>query len=127
MYATDFCNGLSLENLDYSVSSFNSGLLNIYAEPCPVRTKSLSVKPRKPWLTDDILKLIQFKQFLYNDYKKGYIPFYIYNNFKNRVCKVTKKAKDRYMRGKFQDCIGNSAKTSQNINVFFHSDANKLI
>ena len=48
----------------------------------------------------------------FQNYKKGYIPFYISNNFKKKVGKT-----------KFQDFMGNLAKTWPNINVFILSDA----
>ena len=122
-YAVDFYGTLDGENLDNCISSFNGSILDIYNEHCPIRTKSVSINARKPWLTPDILRMIKFKQYLFNEYKKNYIPFYIYNNFKNKMCNITKKAKNSYIRGEFQNCMGNTAKTWRNINTFYRNDA----
>ena len=73
-------------NLDEKVSDFSINLYDRYNYSCPIRTKNVTdVNARKPWLTKEIVKLLKFKQFLYRDYKNNYLPYHIFNNFRNKL------------------------------------------
>ena len=65
-------------------------------------SKELSYNSRKSRFNSDLLKSMKFKQYLYNEPKMGYIPFYLHNNFKNKVSKMIKSAKNNNSREKFQ-------------------------
>ena len=87
------------EIISNQASQHTRSILNIYNGNCPILRKSVSAKVRKRCFTDDILHIIKFKQYLFDGYKKNYIPCYIYNHFKNMVCKITEKARTCYVRG----------------------------
>ena len=110
-------------NLDEKVSDFSINLYDRYNRSCPIRTKNVTdVNARKPWLTKEIVKLLKFKQFLYRDYKNNYLPYHIFNNFKNKLTNIIKIAKKNCLKQKFRDCIGNSRKTWQNINSLYRNN-----
>ena len=115
-------NDQNYTNLDDKVTQFSTDLYNIYDTFCPIRNKNFKIKNnRKPWLTKEIINLLNFKQFLYRDYKNNNIPYFVFNNFKNKLTNILKLAKRNYLRKKFRDCIGDSGKTWKNINSLYRN------
>ena len=70
----------------------------------------------KPWLNNDIIKLIRFKHYLYTEYKNSYIPFSHYNAFKKSFSGAIVAIKQNFIGKKIQCSSGNSKKTWENIN-----------
>ena len=74
--------------------SFLESLCKLYSKFCPVRTKNISVKRlTKPWLTGDLTNSINYKHRLFREYKSGFVPFIVYNNYKNQLSSLLKVAK----------------------------------
>ena len=59
----------------------------------------------KPWLNNDIIRLIRFKQYLYNEYKNVYSTFNVYD----RLMRSLKRGIDSVKLS----CIGNKFLASQ--------------
>ena len=108
----------SQENLDlnYELSNFVFEMGCSYDKCCPIRKKSYSiVSTTKPWIDDKIKKVIKFKHFLYNEARSGYIPNYIFLNFKKKLGKLLDRSKSTVFQKKFNDCKS-SKETWKNIN-----------
>ena len=76
----------------------------------------------KTWLNKNIKSLVRFKQFLFQDSKKNYIPNFVYNNFKNKLSRIITTSKKTYLREKFKSCEGDSKKNWSNINSLFRNN-----
>ena len=112
-------------DVDILVDRYSSKIFEIYGKNCPIRQKTIPIKKvTKPWIDSNIMKLIQFKNFLYNSYKSRFIPYFVYNTVKNRLANILKNSKKMYIIRKFESSAGDSGKTWKNINYFFRN--NKL-
>ena len=102
------------ENLefDFKFNLFFDEILSIYKTSCPLRTKSFSgSKLVKPWI-DDFLKIkIKRKHYLFKRYKKGAIPFSVYNTHKLQTERIVKNAERNYYARKYEACRGDSGQT----------------
>ena len=86
---------------NYDVNKKQNGLLkncgNYTIVAALKKTKIVSYKTYiKPWITDDIKSLINQKHVHFKNYKRGIIPYETYNQFKNNVTKLVKKAKTNF-------------------------------
>ena len=82
-----------------------SVVYDIYNSCCPVRSKIVSCNSIKnKWITDKVMRFFRFKQFMYGETKKGYIPFYVYISVRNKVSKLNEKAKELYFKKKLSNC-----------------------
>ena len=54
-------------------------------------------------------------QFFFQDCKKNFIPYFFYNNFKNKLSRNITISKKTHLRDKFKSCEGNSKKYWSNI------------
>ena len=59
----------------------------------------------KPWLNNDIIRLIRFKQYSYNEYKNVYATFNVYDRFMRSLKRGIDSVK--------LSCIGNKFLASQ--------------
>ena len=70
---------------------------------CSIKTKNISENRRtKPLLNNDIIKLIWFKHYLYNEYKNSHIPFKAYDAFKKSLSGAIVAVKQHFVWNKFQ-------------------------
>ena len=89
------------------VDVFIRKLNDAYCRAFPLKTKFLSKKRlEKPWLSREILSLIRQKSEYFKLYKLGIISKQTNNRFKNKVNKITLRAKNSYKLRKFESCWG---------------------
>ena len=111
---------------DETVELVISKINRIYNECCPILSKNLSNnRTTKPWLNGKIIKLIRFKHYLYSEYKKNYIPFGVYDGFRNGLTHAIDNVKRNFIRNTFISCRNNSKKTWMNINKYVKSSNKK--
>ena len=109
---------------DYKVTYFFEKFNEIYDKNCPIRCKNICTGSNKPYINDYMCRVLKFKQFLYVDYRKKYIPHFVYKNFKNRCTKMLKKSKETYIKSKFENST-DSKTTWKNINTFFRNSGSQ--
>ena len=79
-------------NLNEKFENFEKILNSLYCKNFPLKTKYLSSKRlSKPWLTRELLDLIEKKSNYCKLYRMGIISKEVNNSFKNRVCSIVKK------------------------------------
>ena len=82
---------------------FCEKLYDIYGKSFPIVTNTLSEKKiRSPWITRSLFISID-KKILYKEYKRGNIGRLIYNNYRNLLSSVIKKAKEQYYVNLFRE------------------------
>ena len=114
------------EHLDEKFTRFNQGLLCLYFDSCPLRTKTISTKKLlKPWISTSILNMINRKHYLFRRYKCGDIAFSVYRNFNSKLTKSLKSAKRNYFLRKFEHAQSDSGLTWKLINGLIGSKHNK--
>jgi len=122
----------SINNVNDKTSYFLDKLYEIYNSNCPIRTKSVSMKLfEKPWITDKLKKCIDRKYVLFRQFKQKLIRFDVYNDYKNAITSILKKAKKRFYYNKFQQSMKNPQDTWKNINTVMnrskkHSPVNQI-
>ena len=110
-------NVLSSGTLDSFMLNFTQKLNNLYCECFPTKIKYVSQKYfENPWITRDIIKLINYKSLYFNMYRKGVISSDINNAFKNRVNKIIKKSKIHYFENAFNSSKNDIKKTWKHVN-----------
>lgn len=98
----------SYNNCDVSTRTdiFQREFFNIYNRCCPVLCKTLSIKRfNKPWITNDLLSLINRKHDLYRKYREGIVSGNVVNNYNRYVTNMLRKAKLEYFRNKFSNSV----------------------
>ena len=121
---SSYCNQICIDDItsgeayDSMVSNFCESIYGIYNECCPMISKTItSNRHKKPWINSNLIQLVKFKHFLYNDLKNKYIPAYVYKNFKNNVNHAMQHYKDKYIKVKFSTSR-NVKTTWENLNKF---------
>jgi len=115
---------------DFSVNTamkiFIDRVYLIYDKCCPLRSKRMShVRNMKPWITEPLIECIRRKHELFRNYKRGYVTFEYYNNFKDVVTRLLRRAKVKYFTRKFDAVKGDSAATWRIINSLTNRKRNK--
>ena len=115
------CNDYFVSCADRSVDEKCSWLLNrlsgLYCRHCPKKTKNIAMtKLLKPWITNNIKQMANYKHYLFKQYKNNNATFTTYNTYKNNLNRLLKKAKKEYYNKKFNDCKKNNKKTWKIIN-----------
>lgn len=88
-----------------------------YSRACPKKTKTLSVKKLlKPWINNEIRRMVNYKHHLFKEYKSHNIPFEEYNRYKNNLNSKLRKSKRAYYMYKFNNCRNNQKQTWKTIN-----------
>ena len=87
----DLCNCYIVECVNMSVTEkctwFENRLWSLYSRDCPKKSKTISVKKLvRPWITDNIRRMANYKHHLFKLYKNNRIAFQEYNNYKNNLC-----------------------------------------
>ena len=105
-------------NFDENFLLFSSELHKLFDSCCPIRTKVVSNnRLLKPWLTPDVIILIQRKYYLYKRVKQNAIPFSVYRAYCNTLEKKVNKAKVVYLKNKFQTYTNNIRSTWKLTNI----------
>ena len=77
-------------------------MLQIYNACCPIRCKFIHTSSiTKPWLNSNLKSIIKIKHDYFRRYRRGIIPFSIYNSIKNQVTCTLRKAKREFFLMKF--------------------------
>ena len=104
-------------DIDSRFSTLINQIYRCYHETFQIKTKQLGCKRvQNPWLTPGLLNSIDQKHKLYRNYKRGIIPFQLYNNYSNQLKALLKKAKRKYYTNKFGEVNNNSKATWSLIN-----------
>jgi len=115
-------------DLDANVmmDTFINNLYNIYDRCCPIRCKNIS-RGRfiKPWITNQLMTFVNRKYVLFRRYKRGEIPFEIYNTFKNEVTSIMKRSKLKYFSEKFNNSLNDARNTWKLINSLVNGKSSK--
>lgn len=116
------------ENRDanYKCEWFLAELWHSYSTHCKRRSKQISIKKLlKPWINNDMRRMSNYKHHLFKQYKLGTIPFVTYNNYKNNVHNLLKKARKDYYSNKLNDCRTNTKKTWKIVNSILSKPSKK--
>ena len=112
-------------NLDINslVEWFSERLMKIYDKYCPKKTKTVSYKrSAKPWLTKELIQLINYKHRLFKRYKLGIVPFSVYKETNNSVSRAIKRAKSHYFTRKLNETRNDIKQTWRTINYITKQD-----
>ena len=120
-----------LPNLDYTLSPENltvffvdwlNGLLDQYF---PIKTKSISLKRLKsPWISRELLELIDKKHELFKQYKNGVIDKLAYTTYKNLLNYTLKYAKELYFTTSYYAARSDIAKSWKITNNLLNKNKN---
>ena len=135
-------------NCDQKFSMFLQEFYKMCDKCCPIRSKVLSIhRLRKPWLTPDIMAVIQRRHELYKKLRSGTNLYNSYRSICNEVSSRLRRAKQQYKSNKFEymrnnirstwkltnTILGKSKKSCTNISIKFghvlinnESDVSKL-
>ena len=93
-------------------------IYGMYRYYCPKKTIILSLKKLlKPWITDNIRRMVNFKHQLFKQYKNRIIAFETYNNYTYNLQRIMEKAKrDYFVRRLNNNCENNIKKTCKIVN-----------
>ena len=89
--------------------TFQSTINQIYYNSCPLKTKFISNKRLgKPWLSTELLKLIQCKSHYFKLMKSGLIDYEWYKSYKNNLLSSIRRAKKSYYINVFSKSYGSN-------------------
>lgn len=95
-----------------------------YDADCPIRCKNVSLNSvRKPWISKNLQKLIEFKHVLFRSNRRKFIPDYVYNKFKTKLKKTIERHKIEYFRNLFGNSKSNVKSTWNAINKYFRQNS----
>ena len=98
-------------NINEKYESFTRSLMTAYDISHPIINKKVSTKRLdNPWLTKELLSLIDRKHRLFSSVKKGIIPNHIYTHYRNKLDYIIKKEKAKYYSKKISECEGDAKK-----------------
>ena len=109
---------MNKDDANESYEPFQSTLLSIFNDHCPLQTKNVYNKAdREPWITPGVLTCIRAKRRLEKKARSNpdrYLT--IYRSHKNLLTKVTRATRVQYYRTLLEASIGNSKKIWSNNN-----------
>ena len=104
-------------NCETQTNILCNGLYDIYNLSCPIIKKRISLKrASKPWLTQCLLRKIDYKHRLYRELCAGIGNVEHYKKYKNNLTNLLRISKNRYFSQKFSDSLGNSSASWKFIN-----------
>ena len=109
-------------NIESRVNIFHERFYQLYNRHCTLITKQISLKSfMRPWITNDIKRLINRKHFYFRRYKQGLVPFDVYNHLKNLCSRMITKSKVDYFKHKFDSCKGDLKNTWKNLKYLMNT------
>ena len=112
-YFIDNANNSVDDKTEYFLDRINSS----FNEFCPIKIKTVSYKKyTKPWITSDLISLINYKHILFKRYKQLNVPFSTYNDYKNNLCKVLKRRKIEFYNNRFNRIKNDTRENWRTIN-----------
>jgi len=118
-FVDEFSSILDYDNIDIDLAMevFTERFYEIYDHNCPMRCKTMSdCEFRKPWISKQLRDCIVRKHALFRKYKRGSLPFQVYNTYKNVITRILKRAKLRYFSRKFEAASTDVSGTWRTIN-----------
>jgi len=111
MYANSFeihCN----DNVHQLTQNVLNKFQELYNNSCPIRSKCYTLNRKlKPWINKELITCVNYKHFLFRQYKRGLTSFEHYNTYKNFVTRLTRKVRSAYFHNKFKENMGNPRQT----------------
>jgi hypothetical protein len=112
-------------DVNHTADIFCNTLFSIYNECCPIRRKRISFKRlSKPWLSGNLMRLINRKHELFRSFRRGDVSFYEYKTLEKQLTRSLRTAKQQYFQYKFQSCLGNTKNTWRTINSLIKNKIN---
>lgn len=104
-------------NVEVEFERFVTYLTEVLNKYFPVRTKQISCKRIKmPWLTTDVIQLINKKHRLFRALKQGYITQTYFKAYSRLLKLLIDRLKQNYFKSQFNHYKNNQRKTWQTIN-----------
>ena len=98
-------------SVDNRVNIFHERLYELYNKNCKLRMKQISLTSCiRPWITNDIKRLINRKHYYFRRYRQGLIDFDVYNDLKNVCSRSIRQSKVDYFKRIFDACSGDLKK-----------------
>ena len=121
----DFSNILNSDDIDFSINTLDSVILDQYNIHCPIICKKLTRKDReKPWITNSLKSLIFARQAYYRWFRSGIISHECYRGFRNHVTNRLKIAKKNYFHNLLEQARNNMRKIWNILNGLIRPDYN---
>lgn len=95
----------TLDSVDSMVEKFSSLVINIYDKHAPIVTKRINKRHPKPWITQDILKMMSERDSVYRKAKKtgSEQSMAHYRQLRNRVKQTLRNSRLRYINSLFSE------------------------
>jgi hypothetical protein len=111
-----------------TVELIQSELYKIYDRCCPLRVKTISNKSiTKPWISGEIKNMISHKHELFQLFRMGIVQRAVYNQCRNELTLMLRRAKTNYFSAKFAACQNNIRLTWKNLNSIIRPDSQHLL
>ena len=95
----ELCSG---QNADEKCNWFFNHFWELYCRDCPKNRKTIPIKSiLKPWITNQIKRMADYKHYLFKQYKMQNIQFETYNSYENNLNRIIKKSKREYFFSNF--------------------------
>ena len=102
-------------NVNESFNKFQNLVSKLYCECFPLKIKYISInRINKPWLNQDLLRLVKLKSEYHHLYRQGIISKEFNNKFRNFVTSKVRKAENSYYLDNFRN-FGRNMKHSWNM------------
>ena len=102
-------------NVNESFEKYQNLISEIYCECFPLKIKYISInRLSKPWLNQDLLKLVKLKSEYHSLYRRGILSKEFNNKFRNMVTSRIRKAENYYYLNNFRN-FGRNGKHSWNM------------
>lgn len=122
----DFSDIENLDDCSAAMDQLTDVIDDAFKMSCPIKTKNISYKNFiKPWISNEIVKLIKKRQNYYILYRKNVISKKTYSNYRNFVTNEIRKVKKKYYVEKFNAVKNDIKKTWCIINDVLRSKARK--
>ena len=122
----NYFNQCSNMDVDNRCKWFTDEMFKLNNRNCPKKSKTVSVKSLlKPWISDEIKQMANYKHKLFKQYKQNTIPFEVYNVYKNNLNSKIRLAKRKFYFDKFKACSGNIKETWRIVNKILRKPKNK--
>lgn len=103
----------NVNNVDLSVSNFYKIYNSCYVSSCTLKKLNSKSRKRNVWVTDNLVQIINRKNYLYKEYCKNKFNLALrneYNNFSKYVTGEIRRAKLSYYSALIDNCKGDSRK-----------------
>lgn len=108
------------QDINHNFTCFIDKIQKLYSECFPIKTKFISEKRlNNPWITQAVLNSIKTKNNLYKDYKIGAITENQFKEYRNKLNRTIKQAKQSYYVSVFSNFKNNTTKIWNTVNKIY--------